>query len=327
MTDDDIDDAIRRADPARSVRDDRSEAEKTAALRRITSTPRVPARVRVASKWPWLALPVAAAVAATLVVVQISQPVSPAAAATPPMLTVSSISQTADEVLDDAIARLQAAPDVEPERRAAYEGWYLQTDVDGTSPRSVISPQRHELTWQEDLSGEVTVTAGESYTVTDGTTSPVTDDTAPPAGSTLLEEQYGAGEMPVLLTTPPPADVDDLRSYLALATGSPANDSVGYLLGARVLLSEWTLGPQHQAALLTILRESGDLEAVGDVTDRLGRPAVALRAASPDQPNFELLALLSRDSGALIALEVVYIGGLTELGVDPPCVTEYIAWK
>lgn len=327
MTGDDIDEAIRRADPARSVRDDRSEAEKTAALHRITSTPRVPARVRVASKWPWLALPVAAAAVASLVIVQTLQPVTPAAAATPPMLSVSSISQTTDEVLDDAIARLQAAPDVEPERRASYEGWYLQTDVDGTSSVSAISPQRHELAWQEDLSGELTVTAGESYTVTDGSTSPVTDDTAPPAGSTLLEEQYGAGEMPVLFTTPPPTDIDEMRSYLALATGAPANDSVGYILGARVLLNEWTLGPQHQAALLTILRESGDLEVLGDVTDRLGRPAIALRAASPDQPNFELLALLSRDSGALIGLEAVYLGGLPELGVDPPCVTEYIAWK
>lgn len=329
MNDDDLFAALRRADPARDIRDDRSELQIQAALSAITATPARRARGWLSRRWPLVALPaVAAAVVAVVVGVQLWQPAAPAVAVTPPLLTVTPITATTEEVLDAAISRLQAAPDSGPERASSSEGWYLQTEIGEDSSSSVIQPQNIELEWREDLSGEYTRIIGEAYTVVDGVSQAPHDPDAPPAGTVVAHDIFGPGEAPVLLTEPPPSDPVELREYLSTALGMPPSNAGEVMSATRVLLSEWRPGPAVQAALLTLLLEdAGDLEVVGDVTDRLGRAATALRASDPAYPYSEMLLLISRDTGAVIGLETIYLGGLDELDLVPPSVTEYVAWK
>ncbi len=317
MTEPELGDLLRRADPAAHVRDRRGPAEIAEAVREIVASPRVDSSGGRTRRWPWIALPSAAAlVALVLLVVPILTPCLASRAATPPLLAISPTSRSLGAVMDQALAQLERLATGDPRRGATFEGWYLQTDVESTA--SSTSPQRHVLTWRDDLSGELTVTAGEPF----GDAEPA----GPAPGSVLVSERYAAGEAPIVFRAPPPAGTRELRAYLAEARGEEVPDAVGYLSAMRTLLSEWRLTTADHATLLRILRSSEGVEVAGDVTDRLGRPGTALRITSPRDPHFEYLAVISRETGALIAIETVYLGGLAELAAPAPCVVDYIAW-
>lgn len=329
---DDMAELMRRTDPARTVVDERTESEIRSELRRITQQP--PAVLhgpRSRTRWPWLAVPaVAASVVALAVLVQMWNPfVQPVSAATPPLLVLSQSSLSVGEAVEQAVARLTATGAREAERRASLEGWYLQTEIDpqGTST-SVITPQDIELVWNEDLSGTITVTAGQSYLPTDGSPTAPPDLSASPPGTVLSSDVFPAGQMPVLFQTPPPASADEMKQYLATTTGIETDsDAVAYVDAIRMLLSEWTLSPGQQAAILSTLVDLDGIEVAGEVTDRLDRPGIAFRATSPTRPQFEYLLIVSLETGGILALEVIYLGGLSELVLPTPSVIEYTAWK
>lgn len=327
MNDDDFEAALRRADPARETRDERTEEQRRAALAAIVSAPRgrrLPRRARVRPAFALAAA--AAAVVAGVVGIQLWHPAATAHAATPPLLDITPVDATVEEVLDDAVARLDAAPDAGPRRGSSTEGWYIQIDVGESESSSVISPQRREYTWNDDLSGRVLVTAGESYSVVDGVPAPPDDPTAPEPGTVLVEEEFAAGDAPVSLRNPPSTEADELRTRLAVYTGTPPRTAGSVVSALRSLLDEWTLGPRENAALLELLREhADDLTVAGEVVDRLGRPGIALR--SSDRAHFDTLLILSAETGAPLALETIYVGGLDELDLEPPSVVEYILWR
>lgn len=326
MNDRDFNDLLRRSDPAREVHDQRTDSEIHAAVAMITRRERPAGRV---PSWPWIALP-AAAVLVTLafVVANLWQPSAPAAAATPVPLQISPTQERLGDVMNRVITLAHAQPQGgDRQRRASYEGWYLQTDVESDGSRSVIAPQEHSLTWTEALAGKLTVTAGEPYVLRGDEAVPAPTTSSTPAGTVLVEDEYAEGQMPVLFTTPPPTDVEALRAYLAQGVGGIPADAVGYLNAIRVFQSEWTPSAAVRSAMLELLRDSDALELAGEVTDRLGRPGYALRATSADSPHFEYVAVVSRESGSIIALETLYVGGLAELDVPDGSVIDYIAWK
>ena len=316
MNDTELARALRSLDPASTVVDDRTEQQIADDLRHIRAAP----VARTTRRWPWIAAPsVAAAAAVIAIITGVWSPIggSESFAATPPLLTLNPTTATLGDVMDRAVSRLRSGDAAEAARHASFEGWYLQTDVEQRS--SVVSPQEHRVEWNDDLSGTITITAGNSYPA---------DDTSPgPAPGTILQhEAYLAGQMPILFTTtPPPAS--GMSAYLAQAMGGELPDASAYLAAIRVLQSEWTLSGDQRAALLEGLRGYAGVEVAGEVTDRLGRAGVALRIHSDASPHYDYLAIIGDDTGALIAIESIYLGGLQELPVAAPSVTEYIAWK
>ena len=332
MNDEELDNLMRLADPAQTTQDLRSEAQIRQELDRITargiSSRKVPARYT----WPWLVVPgVIAAVLAVALFVQVWNPLGAAtsAAATPPLLPLTPTSAGIGDVMDRALSQLAKSNDSEPERQALYEGWYLQTEVsESGSSTSVVSPQEMELVWTPELSATLTVTAGRSYVPSDGETVAPADGLAPNPGDVIQKQEFAAGDAPVLFRQPPPDSIDEMRGYLEDATGIGANANVlGYVDAIRILLSEWTPSAQQMASILGVLRPFEELEVAGEVTDRLGRPGVAIRVSSDANPHFQYLFIVSTESGRIIALESIYMGGLAELDLPTPCVTDYIAWK
>lgn len=329
--DDDLARLMRRTDPARTLVDDRTEADIQSELRRIIAPRAAAHQPAPRTRWPWIALPtVAASVIALAVLFQMWNPFGQTAtAATPPLLALSPTSLSVGDAMDQALAQLGATSTWETERRASLEGWYLQTEID-TQGRSasIITPQEQELVWNEDLSGTITLTAGRSYLSTEGLPSAPSDTSAPAAGTVLSREVFPAGQMPVLFQSPPPSSPAEMKQYLATTTGIEVDsDAVAYLRAVRILMSEWTLSPTQQAAILSTLVDLDGIELAGGVTDRLGRAGIAFRVSSPDSPQFENLFIISRDTGSILALETIYLGGLPELALPTPSVIDYTAWK
>ena len=326
--DEDLAELMRRTDPARTRLGVRAESEIQAELLRITGSG---ISTRTRTRWPWIAMPAVAAAVVTLVVlVQTWNPFGqPATAATPPLLALSQTSLTVGEAMDQALAQLRAMSTGETGRHASLEGWYLQTEID-TQGRStsVITPQEQELVWNEDLSGRIILTAGRSYRPTDGLPSAASSAAAPAPGTVLSSEVFPAGQMPVLFQSLPPSSSVEMKQYLATTIGIDSDsDGVAYLRAVRILMSEWTLSPIQQAAILSTLVDLDGLEIAGEVTDRLGRAGIAFRVASPESPQFENLLIISRDTGTILALETIYLGGLPELALPTPSVIDYTAWK
>lgn len=318
MSDDEFAELMRRADPARATHQTLTEADILANLREVKQKARRARRRRQA----WVALPGAAALLTALFVIQPwGAGAASAVAATPLMLGTAPIEADVQQVVDEATHRLTESPASVPERRAEFEGWYLDIEVGEHLPATVVvSPQRQVIQWRPDLSGRITTTAGIAFIPQDGRSYPPPDGAAPAPGTVLGDDEFAAGEMPLLFSSEPPSTAAGMRRYLK-------DSGLNYIDAVRGLLSEWRLGADQHAAVLQILSSLDDIEVVGEVTDRLGRPAIALRVSSMTSRNFEHLVLVSSESGRIIALERVYLGGLAELDLPTPSVVEYIAWR
>lgn len=247
------------------------------------------------------------------------------AAATPRMLQVTASELRLEDAMSHAIQTLQSAPlPVESERRSNFEGWFVQIAMDDTEATTVL-PEESQLVWNEDLSGALTVIAGRSFTSPHGD---IPEASSLPAGTRLRADTFGAGEVPVLFQGAPPTDPTQMRDYLATGAGlGPDADAAAVVEAVRILLSEWTLTGAQHAAILTMLSGMPGLSLEGTVVDRLDRAAQAIRVIPTVPTGYEKLLLLSTDTGQVIGLETIYIGGIPELKLQAPAVASYIAWK
>jgi hypothetical protein len=126
----------------------------------------------------------------------------------------------------------------------------------------------------------------------------------------------------------PPFSSQEMAAYLANAAGiADMTDPVQVLDSITSLLSEWTLTPMQEAAILKTLSGTNGLEQLGTVSDRLGRPGIAFRAASPTDTHYVDVLVLSRQTGSILSIEKVYLGGVAELKLSAPAVVAYTAWK
>lgn len=325
MTDDEFAELMRRADPARATPQVVTEDDIRANLAQVKRKARLARRRRQGL----IALPAAAALLTALFVIQPwGGGAVPAQAATPPMLGVTPIEADVEQVVARALEQLAASPEDHSERRAEFEGWYVELEEQGgvlSSP--VVAPQRLLVQWRDDLSGRVTVTAGKAYVPDHGHSAPPPEDTAPAPGTILSDDTFPPGEMPVQYRGTPPSSASEMRVFLQIGGAPPAGGGSGYLQAVQALLSEWTLSAPQQAAVLQVLASLNGVSVSGDTTDRLGRAAIALRFSGQEHPEFEYLILLGAESGRIIALERLYVGGLDELDLPVPSVMSYTAWR
>ena len=246
------------------------------------------------------------------------------------MLPITESGASLEQVISESISTLDSSVDGLPraERHARSEGWFIQLEVgDLNTAPAFITPEESVLTWDERLSGTLTVSAGRSYSPTDPKFLKEAPG-IPTPGTILRKETFGPGEAPVLFQVSPMDDPTAMKAYLAKYSGIPDDaDASAYLEAVRLLLSEWSLTPRQHASILRILQALGGMHLGGETTDRLGRPAIAIRVAPLQPDGYENLLLLSRDSGEMIALETIYVGGVLELALPVPTVASYVAWK
>lgn len=130
-------------------------------------------------------------------------------------------------------------------------------------------PTEVELRWASDRSGHRRVIWGRPWAPDPPGRLPVTE------GQIEREETYPAGHLAVMFPDPPPADPDRLLTYLS--RGHPIADqgSPELIVAIVDLRMEWRTSPAVDAAILELLRRTGDLRLAGATTDRLGRPGSA----------------------------------------------------
>lgn len=230
-----------------------------------------------------------------------------AQAMTPPPLRYESDGQEMADIIRDATAKLgqQAGPET-PLRSSRHLGWFAHIDMDAAARTPVvIAPEIIELTWYEDLSAVQTITAAEPYWADPGNRDSLAD-LAPAPGTVISESVFDPDEFAVPTVAVPGDTPQDLRDLL-ISLGMPsANAGAGDIMESiDSAMGLWTLTNPQQAALLQLLLEAGDLDALGTTSDRLGRPVVALRAEPASFPGTARILLISTDTGRIVGIETV----------------------
>lgn len=340
LTDDELDDLIRGANPMRTpvsaepTADDwsrmhrimdaaphrRSLRERLADAARTLTGGRTASRSkRIGFEIAWAVPVVAAVVAGALAIAPLSA--QPAYAATPPALVIAPMAQSLSEILSSSIDTLRAAPARPATRDAEVVRWALREDG-ATDP--VIVPAWQRWVWNDDGTGSLVATTGAPYSVTaDGRI--VEPATEAPAEGTPIEfrqpERFG------YFADAPPEDVMGFTAYLrAQASLSADADALAIWGAISALRDVWSLSPSQQASALELLQASGGLGVLGAVTDRFGRDGIALQIASVDRPSFSATIVLDAASREIIAADVIYLGGTRRLNVPANSVIQYSAW-
>ena len=265
-------------------------------------------------------------IAGALVVAPMVLPGEDAAfAVTPTPLELYSAPGTTEESLAlifEALA--ESHPPPAALRDSTRLGWWVSIDGDTMSREpEPITPQLVRTTWNEDRSGSMVVSVGESYWA-DRPEEGVTTDDAPPAGTILRVEEFGPGEYGVPSREPAEGTVDDMRKVLAaygLSEGESGLRTVGV---TSLLLDNWTLTNEQQQSLLSLIAESGDLEVAGVTRDRLGRSVLAFRVWEAGAAYEELL-LLSSETGRIIGVETMQVRDLGDIPAGS--IVSYTLWE
>lgn len=290
-----LDRVLAEADPAPTPRDAAPDARALADRDRImASGRRTPRPARVVG---WATGLMAAAASAALAFA-VLMPQSAATAGTPAPLdfagdrTLAEVVSAADELLADGAGRS------EPERLVRTAYWSFSVEV-GSGETEVI-PELATFEWNEDLSGEVVVIAGEAYDPSDAVAN--TNAEVESTGEVTSRTTYAAGEFASPVVATPGDSPADVRALLT-AFGLPAAPTAFDVVSATTsVFGVWTLGDAQHAEILSLLEESPGAEAVGATTDRLGRPVEGIRVVSADGVARDDV-LVSQETGRIVGVE------------------------
>lgn len=282
---------------------------------------------------------VAAATAVVAVVVpQITSPSDAVAGGAPPL--TYSLGDPADawgttlpsahDALDDLAEIAGDAPDLprtgDVQRTDVYS-W--ASEYDGTTGESAVYPTGEQRWLAADGSARVDQRRADPVTY-DGQ---IDTASGPSAAGAEASDSLPPGTFDPAAASDLPTDPDALGAALlaqmpeGLAT-EPGQDDV-ILAQSVVQQYQLTVVPQDVASgMWSALADSPSVRLVGDTTDRLGRPGVAV--AVPDTLNEEagvqavLVLIISPTDGQLMGTEQVTVTSPL-LDVDEPTVTEFTA--
>jgi len=328
-TEEELDAAIRAADPAVTPAGAEPSAAARARLQTIMAeaapvlSPAAPPRRRRARVAGWSIGGVVAGLAAAItiaVVVSTAVP-APAVAVTPPPLEPTPIATTLPQLMEESIRTLDAQPAGTLARNGQVVTWQMPDGKDG----GPIVPERYAWVPDGDGTGHLKVVTDPAYSVVDGKVAAPTGD-VPTPGTTVAPQRWANGRG--LFPEAPPSDGPDaLAAYLRAHVPLPASpDAMNYFGALSILLGEWTLTPQQHADALRLLEQTGDLRVLGRVTDRLGRDGVAFSIHSAKRSQFTVTVVLDAATRRIIAADTVYAGGVDTIGAAPGSVVEYSAW-
>lgn len=284
------------ADPAPTPRDAVPDARALATRDRIirSHSPRKRRRARTVG---W-ATGLTALAASTALAFAVLSPQGAAVAGTPAPLDFSG-SNTIAKLVDDASATLTEVPGpVAPMRSVRTASWGFSVDVDEKT--TTVVPQLSTLNWEPDGSGRMTIIAGVPYDPSDAVASNAAEVTS--SGEIVTDLVMDPGDFETPWTAVPGETRDDMVAMLR-AFGMP-EDPTAYDVESAMswVLDQWTLTDAQHRELLQLLEEAGGADALGNSTDRLGRPVTGLRVQSPDGAVSDLV-LVSRDTGRIVGVE------------------------
>lgn len=321
---------MRAADPARTPPHAALSARAEQDLVRIVRNEAPPRRIRSAEHGRRnRRIVLAAAIVAIIVLIQhgvgVTGTTPPAIAATLPILQGDGQLIPLGSAVTRGVRALTTNP-ADSKRGSSYSAWYVNTDVsaDGT-PISYVSPQDVTMTWNPDLSGRFLAVAAQP--LVDADAAQAAD--VPNPGTVLDDSTFKAGEAGIAFQTSPPTTEEAMRKYLVSGAGVKNDrDPLQVLDAATQLLNEWRLGSRAQTALLKVLGGLDGITPLGSLNDRLHRNGIGFVARSDTDHRFEAMFSIDIDTGALLTVERIYLGGVAEYtNVKAPSVVSYIAWK
>lgn len=302
-----------------------------ARLRKILATPHPMVRDRqpkpVRRSRPrtgfWL-IPATLTAVITVVAAALFWPVSTSAyAATPPILTYSSVESSTNTVLAQLVTLAAAQPDKSDSVQRVEHVWGLATESDPQNQpadTTIIQPEKYVYTLASWGVAERTVYADPPY---DTAGNPVINPNLPKPGTPLGKETYTEEDETVLPSLPESAE--ELPAYFEMVLPGqgepPSTTAVNQILD---LMYGHRLNPRQNAALLSYLKDIPGLELAGTTQDRLGRSVYALQSVTW-QDHQEIL-LVNTQTGHFAGHETIYIG-TTRTDIPSPAVISYTAWE
>ena len=285
----------------------------------------------------WARWRLAAGLAAAVLIVAVvlgvpgGAPAPRAYAATPPLLAVISTSSAPASVLNDLAARAQRAHGTAStvEQVIRTQSWTLFTRVDGKTVNSAVIPVESELRWGANRAGTLKRVTGQPYFPNPDNEHAWLEDGRPARPGTMLtSETYAPGDFKPMWNAAPPTDPRDLAEYLAIGHPIERIGTAELFVAIGDLARERDLSAVQRAAVLRILAEAPDVNALGTVIDRLGRPGIAV-ATDSDYSGLMTRYILVFDpnTGALNAEEAWLTTSAGRLNVPVPSVISYTAWK
>lgn len=244
---------------------------------------------------------------------------APAVAATPPLLELTSVSATAQELLKEMETMRRTGE--KPGNTIRAQTWALNTtfNEDGTTEATVVEPQWSETTFQIDGTVQYRLVAAEPFPGQD-------DDSLPPPGTILVDETFPPGDWDAPIEESPPTRVDEVGAYLAAFTGDEELSTGQTLREISTIMSSYLLTPEQESALIGYLSGLGNIQVSGSTTDRLGRTGIVLSATDRAPGEYEDRLLLSPRTGQILAAETLYTG-ISRTDIQAPAVVDYTAWE
>lgn len=314
-----LDQVLMDADPARTPRDAKPDAEALAIRDRIISGEIKPKRDRaVGVRW-------ATAVAAFVVVAGVAafaafSSQGQAVAGTPDPLTFTG-SSTVEQIVDDAQLALAATPGPpEPLRFVRSASWGYSINM--TMEESKIVPQLSTLSWEADQSGRMTIIEGEPYNPDDAAANVKAEVST--TGEIVTELIMEPGQFGTPVVDPPGTSAEDMVAML-VAFGMPNDPSAGEV--SRFIsdaVDQWTLTNEQQGHLLDVLAVADGTTALGETTDRLGRPVAGISMPSANGAATEVL-LISLETGRIVGMETTSLGGEDDM-LPAGAIVAYRLW-
>jgi len=286
-----------------------------------------------------IALTAAAAAALVLGLVGLPGGTSPAYAyaATPPMLALHPTGRSAGALLHTLAGRAALAPasaGTGPYDYLQIQSWSLNSAVASHQATSTIVPELTQLWSAPDGSGRLSIVPG-TATLSHGALTVHQDG----AGQDLRPGSVGVARTPRTDPTTLSAAPKVLAKQLLVNSGGlsydpdTANDPVPLQLLRNVLAlhQQQVLSPKVNAALLQVLAAIPGIREQGTVTDRVGRPGVAVSLDTTWGRPYRYILVFDQTSGALLDHEqiatTIYRAGQPEpLHVHIPAVVQYMAY-
>lgn len=245
-----------------------------------------------------------------------------AVALTPPLLETTPVAGEPSDVMRELGEAAGNEGDTAVEgNKILFTSWALNTTIgeDGTITSSAVEPQWREVTFADDGSTRMVITAGVPF---DGAPA----DNLPEPGTLLEDTTYEAGseEFGFAFREEPPTDPSAVGGYLQRAIGLEAPSLGDYFIAVGGLLSTRILTGEQENALVMFLSEQNGLRIAGSTTDRLGREGIVFRA-SDRLTGYQDYLIISR-SGQILASETIYTGNDRD-DIPSPAVVEYTAWE
>lgn len=306
------------ADPARTPRDAQPDARAIALRDRIIRSPHAPQHRRRTRTIGWVA-GVTAIAASAAVAFGVLLPPQSAVAGTPAPLVFDSVGSLSDIVAEAESDLAVFAPPSEPERAVRTASWSFNAEMD--TGHTEVMPQLSTFTWSEDLSGEAVAINGIPYDPSDAIANG--DSEIVSTGEVASRVTFGPGEFDTPVAATPGESADAVRALLE-AFGMPAEPSAFDVVTALTsVFGQWTLTNTQHGEILTLIEASGGAQALGESTDRLGRPVAGIRVLSADGIVSDDV-LVALDTGRIVGVERTV---LKDDGVFPAgAVVDYRMW-